>query len=210
MKNLYKKLTWQLDQVFSKQALYLCELDTMAGDGDHGLTISRGFHAAWDKVEPMLDDSDYGSINKAIGYAMLDHMGGASGPIFSTMFIQSSILLRDKHVLDVQTFKKIVRESIHAIEDLAETKRNEKTMVDALYGVLDALDRCESEDLETILKVACTGAKTGAEATMDMIATKGRARFLQEKSKGFLDAGSWSVYLIFQEFYNVFAEVDNA
>lgn len=96
-----------------------------------------------------------------------------------------------------------VRATIVGIHDLAGTKRNEKTMLDALYGSQDALTRRPSTMAQAV-KLAYEGAKKGAENTKEMIATKGRAKFLGERSKGFMDAGSCSVSFIFETIAEVF------
>ncbi len=197
--NKFIEFSKKLSEVFEENAIYLCDLDRSAGDGDHGLTISRGFTEAYAKTSELPEDTSLAEVAKTIGYAMLNSMGGASGPIFSTFFIQTAIILKDQDELDVSGFKKVIDGTIQGIGDLAGTKRNEKTMLDALYGVKDEMDRYHGNDLNEALGLAVAGAKKGAEATIDMIATKGRAKFLQEKSKGFMDAGCWSVVLIFEQ-----------
>lgn len=204
--NQFKELAENLSKKFEKNALYLCELDTKAGDGDHGLTISRGFNEAQHKVSLMQEDSKPADICKEIGYAMLSSMGGASGPIFSTFFIQAAIVLKDKNELTSNDFAKIIEETIKGISHLAETKRGEKTMVDALYGAQDELSDDGQASLEETLDLALKGARKGAEATIDMVAMKGRAHFLGERSRGFMDAGSWSVYLMLESIKETFTK----
>ncbi|WP_058486541.1 dihydroxyacetone kinase subunit DhaL [Defluviitalea phaphyphila] len=200
VKNKYKELAANLNALFKENAEYLCKLDSEAGDGDHGTTISRGFQRAYEKVQE-LDDSATGSeVLKTIGYAMLESMGGASGPIFSLLFIQMSTLLKEKEELDVEVYKKSIENTINAITDLTGTKRGEKTMLDALYGAKDACDVFEGDNLLDVMECAKEGAHKGSLATMEMKATRGRAKFLQEKSVGYLDAGSHSIYLILSAF----------
>lgn len=196
----FRKLAENLSEVFLKNAEYLCKLDCEAGDGDHGLTISRGFKAAKEEIERLPIDTPENELVKNIGYAMLGSMGGASGPIFSTFFIQTAITLKNNE-LNVATFKTSIINTIDGIKDLANTSRGEKTMVDALYGILDELEKYEGQDLIEAMDLAQHGALNGANATIQMKATKGRAKFLQERSIGFMDAGSYSVYLIFKTIY---------
>lgn len=201
----FRKLAENLDKVFSENAEYLCKLDCEAGDGDHGLTISRGFKTAKEEIEKLPMNTSENELVKNIGYAMLGSMGGASGPIFSTFFIQTAITLNNSK-LNAYTFKESVINTINGIKDLANTNRGEKTMVDALYGVLDELDKYEGNDLVEAMNLAQIGALNGAKATIEMKATKGRAKFLQERSIGFMDAGSYSVYLIFKTLYETWKE----
>lgn len=192
--NKYMEVARRLQETFEQAAMELCDLDRKAGDGDHGLTISRGFRSAYEQVSLLDEDAAAAEVFKAIGYGMLNTMGGASGPIFSTFFIQAAIVLNERKVLDGEALTDILEKTITAIHNLADTRRGEKTMLDALYGAVDAIQG-EPRDA-AIFRKASEGAKQGAEATRQMQATKGRAKFLQERSIGFMDAGSWSVYLI--------------
>lgn len=196
----FRKLAENLDKVFAENAEYLCKLDCEAGDGDHGLTISRGFRTAKEEIEKLPSTTPENELVKNIGYAMLGSMGGASGPIFSTFFIQTAIILNNSE-LNVETFKESIINTISGIKDLANTTRGEKTMVDALYGIFDELEKYNGNDLVEAMNLAQQGALNGANATIQMKATKGRAKFLQERSIGFMDAGSYSVYLIFKTIY---------
>lgn len=204
--NIYKALAIQLKDVFNENAEYLCKLDCEAGDGDHGMTISRGFQKACDAVMLLDDAASANEILKEMGYAMLANMGGASGPIFSSLFVQMAALLKGKNELDVITYKKCIEETIHAIHELTGTNRGEKTMMDALYGAKDACDVYEGDDLLELMDRVQEGAHKGSQDTFNMKATKGRAKFLQERSVGFLDAGSHSVYLILDNIYKMWRE----
>lgn len=205
--NIYKTLIFNLNKVFDTNAEYLCKLDCEAGDGDHGITISRGFRKAYEHSLELSDTADCNEVFKDIGYSMLANMGGASGPIFSMLFIQTAILMKDKKEFTAEIFKNSIDETINAIHDLTGTNRGEKTMLDAMYGAKDACDLYEGDDLLELMDVVQDGAHKGSLATKDMKATKGRAKFLQERSRGFLDAGSHSVYLIFNTFYETWREM---
>lgn len=199
--NIYKELIFNLNKVFAENAEYLCKLDCEAGDGDHGITISRGFRAAYEDSLNLPDDADCNQVFKGIGYSMLANMGGASGPIFSMLFLQTAIMMKGHSRLTAGIFRQSVDATIAEIHELTGTERGEKTMLDAMFGVKDVCDRYEGDDLVELLELAQQGAHEGSLATKDMKATKGRAKFLQERSRGFLDAGSYSVYLIFKTFY---------
>lgn len=202
--NTYKQFAENLRTVFQENALALCELDRLAGDGDHGLTISRGFSDAAAKTAMLPDTAMPAEVFKQIGYAMLASMGGASGPIFSTFFIQAAIVLNGKTALTGELLKEIIESTIFAIHDLAGTERGDKTMVDALYGALDALDSSDCP-IEECLALAARGAQKGAEDTVEMTARKGRAKFTGDRSRGYMDAGSKSVSLIFDTMYQTFS-----
>lgn len=201
VRNIYKEMIFNLSKVFNENAQYLCKLDCEAGDGDHGITISRGFTKAYESSLELSDTADCNEVFKNIGYAMLANMGGASGPIFSMLFIQTAILMKDQRELTADIFKKSIDATIREIHELTGTNRGEKTMLDAMFGVKDVCDAYKGDDLVELMELAQEGAHQGSLATKDMKATKGRAKFLQERSRGFLDAGSYSVYLIFKTIY---------
>lgn len=201
--NSYKEFSKQLSELFQENSMFLCELDAAAGDGDHGITISRGFSKAWERVEKMSEEATASEVFKEIGYGMLESMGGASGPIFSMFFISMATVLRENEKFDGVNIKLGIEETVQGIFDLAGTKRNEKTMADALYGALDAVDG--KSELGEFLAALEEGAKAGSESTMGMLATKGRAKFMGERSRDFKDAGSHSVYLIMKTMREIFA-----
>ena len=152
--NRYIIMAKKLADRFEKETLYLCDLDRKAGDGDHGITIARGFEEAYNHVSKLPEETSASEVCKEIGYGMLRSMGGASGPIFSTFFIQASIVLKGKEGWDVASFVETVHATIEGIRDLAGTKRNEKTMLDAMYGSADALDEGNPSTLEEAVKLA--------------------------------------------------------
>jgi len=199
----YKELARQLAQVFEKECLPLCQLDAQAGDGDHGVTISRGFAGAWAQVEKLPDDAGADEVTRTIGYGMLEEMGGASGPIFSTLFIQMAIVLKDRPLDSAATLQEVLDQSLAAISDLTGTQPGEKTMLDAIAGAAEGVRQSGAVTLEEALAAAEAGAQRGAEATVDMVATKGRAKFMGERSRGFMDAGSRSCALIFEIMHRV-------
>jgi len=202
----YKNLIIVLAQVFKENSLYLCQLDANAGDGDHGLTMERGFVSAEKKITSNNIDYDMSSYFKEIGYSMLENMGGASGPIFSTMFIQWAIETKGKKEFTSESFIKIIRNTIDAIYELIGTQKGDKTMVDALYGAYEKIQGQQNLPLEQVLKLAAEGAEEGSNSTKELVAKKGRAKFLGERSKGFIDAGSVSVALILKNIHKVLGE----
>lgn len=202
--NLYIVMAKKLADRFEKESIYLCDLDRKAGDGDHGITIARGFEEAYNRVSKLPETTSASEICKEIGYGMLRSMGGASGPIFSTFFIQAAIVLKEKEGWDAISFGETVQAAIEGIHDLAGTNRYEKTMLDAMYGSLDALNGNQPSTMKEAVRLAYEGAKKGAESTKDMVATKGRAKFLGERSKGFVDAGSCSIAFMFETIAEVF------
>lgn len=196
----YKTFISALRRAFEDHCEELCRLDALAGDGDHGLTILRGIQAAEEAVRRLDDQAPPAECFKESGFAMLKAMGGASGPIFSTLFIQMAIGLRETGLLDGSAFYAILLECKDALIDLTGTQPGQKTMIDALEGALRALSGANASEMSfsKALQAAAQGAQQGADQTREMLAQQGRAKFLGERSKGFYDAGACSVSLIFK------------
>ena len=186
-------------KLFDESCERLCALDAQAGDGDHGITICRGMCAARDAVGNMPHETSLSDLFKEAGYAMLRTMGGASGPIFSTLFIQAAIALRENGALSAQSLRLIVIDTIETLGKMAGAQPGDKTMLDALAGAKAAIDALEPDaPLDEALRAAAAGADEGARSTARMAARKGRAKYLGERSIGSVDAGAASTALIFK------------
>ena len=196
----FKSFAKILKESLEENCKMLCELDASAGDGDHGTTILRGVSAAYTELMNIGDSTTISHCFKTIGYAMLKNMGGASGPIFSTLFIQASIVTKGKDTLVGKDLLDIIESTEKGLYELTLTKPGEKTMLDSIHGALLELTANVKEGTtwEDSLEMAEIGAVKGMEATKDMMATKGRAKYLGERSRGFVDAGAMSCSLIFK------------
>ncbi len=174
----------------------LCALDAKAGDGDHGITITKGIRAAVQELEKLPEEESLANCLKTTGYAMLRSMGGASGPIFSTFFIQGAIVLSKRESWDAETYREILSGTLDALRELTGVSPGDKTMADTIAGAHSALCSQEYMSIEDALFMAGKGAWEGAQSTKNMIAHKGRAKYLGERSVGFVDAGAQSMSLI--------------
>lgn len=175
---------------------YLCELDSVVGDGDHGITMTRGFSAA--KSALLNCSGDISARFEVMGHALMSQMGGAIGPIFGTLFSAFSKVSVDKETVEITDFSQMFEQGLKLIKIIADVKEGQKTMVDALSPAVKSLQKSVelNEDFVEAFKKAATCAEHGAEETVNMIAKKGRARFLKEKSIGHRDAGASSMALI--------------
>jgi len=179
----------------------LCKLDSVFGDGDHGTTMKRGTNAAQQKV----CTSPPEQIDKLLsGYAMamLGSMGGASGPIFSSLFLGMSVAAAGQTKLDTIGMVNIFEQALKKVTSLGKAVEGDKTLVDSLAPAVRAA-RAEQEnggDLSKILASAHKAALEGVINTRDMIAKKGRARYAGERSLGHEDAGATTISLMFQAF----------
>ncbi|GEN86304.1 dihydroxyacetone kinase subunit DhaL [Oceanobacillus sojae] len=178
----------------------LCEIDGKIGDGDHGFGIARGFNA----VKETLNSNTYATVNnvfKDIGMSMLRSMGGASGVIFSSMFLGAGTL-PDLAKLNTESLTSILREGLKKVKAQGKAKMGDKTMVDAYEPAVIALEQSQDSTLETALKSAVLAAEDGVRKTKEYPAKHGRAKFLYDRSIGIEDAGATTVSLIFKAMYN--------
>ena len=176
-----------------KQEKRFCELDSVVGDGDHGVTITRGFTAAKEAVSSCNGTPE--DLFAEMGDAMMAAMGGAIGPIYGTLFRAFSQAVSGKSRLSTEGLGDMFQQGLEEIKMVANVKEGQKTLVDALSPASAALRESAEKGFspaEAMRQAACA-AEEGAQATANMIARKGRARFLGEKSLGHQDAGATSL-----------------
>lgn len=168
-------------------AEHLTELDSAIGDGDHGHNMKRGFEALRGEAD-VLSEKSAGEALKAAGMKLVMTIGGASGPLMGTFLLSLGKGLGD--TIDRAAFNAAFRGACDAVAARGKAEKGQKTMLDVLYPLADALDAdAPISDLPRI-------AQDAADATIPMIATKGRASFLGERSKYHMDPGSQSVALL--------------
>lgn len=182
--------------------LYLTELDAAIGDGDHGLNMSKGFHAVRERLKED-PGTNIGDILKKTGMTLVSNVGGASGPLYGTAFMKAGMEVAGKEEIDINDFEKMLIAALDGIKMRGKAVIDDKTMVDALepalhelsIGILHRLSAKEA------LKEAVNAAYRGVEHTKDIIARKGRASYLAERSIGHQDAGATSSALILKTIY---------
>lgn len=181
---------------------YLSELDATIGDGDHGLNMSKGFKAVVEKLKDD-DGSDVAGILKKAGMALVSNVGGASGPLYGTAFMKASAAVSGKSEIDINDFAKILEEALEGIKMRGKGQVGEKTMIDAIEPALNATREGIEKGLETkeVLRLAKEAAYEGVEYTKEIIAKKGRASYLGERSIGHQDAGATSSAIIIETIY---------
>lgn len=178
-----------VDEEIKENEQYLSELDAAIGDGDHGHNMVKGMNAVT-KVINDKDYTDFGSLFKDVAMQLISNVGGASGPLYGTAFMEISKICKDKTSLEIDDLVIILNAAISGIQKRGKAVENEKTMLDVLIpttnyikenginGVLEYINEC-------------------VEKTKDIQATKGRASYLQERSIGHIDPGakSMSIFL---------------
>ena len=177
---------------------YLTELDNEFGDGDHGINLARGLEAV-DKKLPSLAGGDIGALLKGVGMQLVSTVGGASGPLYGTAFMKAGMACKGLTEIDGPAFVKAMEAAVDGIKMRGKATEGEKTMLDALCPALKVLqdDVTAGKSLKEALQDAAQAAEKGVEYTKTIIATKGRASYLGERSLGHQDPGATSsLYLL--------------
>ena len=176
---------------------YLTKIDNIIGDGDHGQGMERGFRA----LKAMLQEANAGNCRELLrecGIALLKAMGGASGVLFATIFISGAQTLGDKTSISSADIAEFFKVGIESVMRRGGAKPGDKTMVDALVPAAQAMEKNKDKTIEELFTAAWEAARDGAEATGQMRAKKGRAKWYLDRTVGVVDPGSVSVSLMFK------------
>jgi dihydroxyacetone kinase-like protein len=178
---------------------YLTQLDSAIGDADHGVNLDRGFTTVLTKL-PSVADKDIGSILKTVGTTLVSTVGGASGPLYGTAFLRAGMATADRFELGAADLIAALEAALEGVQTRGKSTRGEKTMIDAIGPAVDALKAAHAagDDLATALRKAVAACEEGMKATIPMLATKGRASYLGERSIGHQDPGATSAFLMAQ------------
>jgi dihydroxyacetone kinase-like protein len=180
----------------------LVRLDTAIGDGDHGTNMDRGMRKALEKVEAG-DQTDAGAVLRTVAMALVSSVGGAAGPLYGTLFLQMGGALAGQNDVDLAGWTAAWRKGLEGVQARGKAQAGDKTMVDALIPAIEALER--ASDLDDGLRAAAEGAEEGMRATTPLVARKGRASYLGERSKDHQDPGATSTYYLFKTAAEAFA-----
>lgn len=171
----------------------LTELDREIGDGDHGTNLDRGFSAAMTKLDECVD---VGDVFLATGRTLISVVGGASGPLYGTLFRTLGRSLRTPDA-DAAAFGSALQAAVERVEELGGARPGDKTMVDVLLPVAAAFSDASERGFAEAARAAAMAAEKAADATVQMRARKGRASYLGERSVGHKDPGAASTALVF-------------
>ena len=179
-----------------KNAEEVAALDQAIGDGDHMINLQRGINGLLAE-STLLAQLDWQSAWKKIGMTLMTTMGGASGSLYGTLFVAMSRVSADKE-LSLDSFSKIINEGVQAVKQRGKAEAGEKTMLDVLIPVAASFNNGAANNLglDDLLNDIELTAISGMESTRDMLATKGRASFLEERSRGHIDPGARTCQLI--------------
>jgi dihydroxyacetone kinase-like protein len=176
---------------------YLTQLDAAIGDADHGANMDRGFKAVINKM-PEFSDKDIGTIFKTVGMTLISTVGGAGGPLYGTFFLQAGMKTAGKMELNLADWCVALEAALNGVVMRGKAELGDKTMVDALTPAVNSLKKAleENTPLEKALQQSAEAARQGMEATIPLVARKGRASYLGERSAGHQDPGATSSYLL--------------
>lgn len=176
-----------------ENAQFLTELDAAIGDNDHGINMARGFRKIEEDL-PGLAGKDIGTILKKAGMDLVSTVGGSSGPLYGTAFMKAGAKAAGKEMITTDDFLAMMEEAVEGVKMRGKAVRGEKTMLDSMIPALEAM-KCvagSGKDAATVLSAGVAAAEDGVEYTKTIIATKGRASYLGERSIGHQDPGATS------------------
>jgi dihydroxyacetone kinase-like protein len=189
-------------QEVASQRDLLTQLDSAIGDADHGANLDRGMTAVVAALEKAAQDAESpltpGTLFKTAGMTLVSTVGGASGPLYGTLFLRMASSVGSDDTIDATQFAAALRAGLEGVVARGRAQADDKTMYDALAPACDALDAAlaAGESLASGLAAADEAAKAGRDATIPMLARKGRASYLGERSVGHQDPGATSTALL--------------
>lgn len=176
-------------------AAMLSEIDGAIGDGDHGINMRKGFLMARDELPEQVDLS---TGLTTLGEALLTRIGGAMGPLYGSFFVEMGEACRGLERIDAATVGRMLAAGRAVVEDLGEAHVGDKTLLDTLVPASEAYQRSldAGDPFPDALAAMAEAAERGKESTRDLVARVGRASRLGERSRGVLDAGATSCWLL--------------
>lgn len=198
--SLQKLAAWLEDyaRVVADHEAELTDLDREIGDGDHGSNMNRGM-----KAVAALDANSFPNAAgylKKVGMTLVSTVGGAAGPLYGTFFLRMASGIGDKETLDTASLASALRAGVDGVTQRGKSAVGDKTMVDALTPAVESLEKqaADGVDLSAALTEAAAAADAGREATVPLVARRGRASYLGERSVGHTDPGAASSALLIE------------
>jgi dihydroxyacetone kinase-like protein len=193
--------------VIDENAVALTRLDAAIGDGDHGTNMNRGFKAVLQRLDG-LEAADFGSVFKAVGMALIGKVGGASGPLYGSFYLAVGKGLGDAETVEDGALAAALRAGYEGVVARGKAQLEDKTMLDAWHPALEALNAALAggSDLGQALDQAERAAEAGMKATIPLVARKGRASYLGERSRDHQDPGATSTHLLVKALADVVNE----
>ena len=176
---------------------FLTDLDAAIGDADHGTNMARGATAALGKLDPA---APLGSMFKSVGMALVSTVGGSAGPLYGTFFMKFGAKLGDVEDVSLTTFAAALKAGRDGVVARGKAAVGEKTMIDAMTPAVEAFEShvADGDGPLVAAEAALAAAERGRDATIPLVARKGRASYLGERSAGHQDPGATSTAYLFE------------
>ena len=194
-----KAVVLAMVDAIQQNAAYLSEIDGAIGDGDHGINMNKGFTRAGQQIDGQ-DEGNLASGLNTLGDTLFTDIGGAMGPLYGSMFMDMAEQAQGKEDIDAATYGLMLEAALSAVRGLGEARVGDKTLLDTLVPAEGAFKAAlaEGAGFSAALDAMIEAAYAGWQSTRDLVAKIGRASRLGERSRGHLDAGATSCYLILQ------------
>jgi dihydroxyacetone kinase-like protein len=179
---------------------YLTQLDQAIGDADHGINMHRGMSAVVAKLDAEAGEQDVGALLKTVGMTLVSTVGGAGGPLYGTLFLRMGTAVTGKSELGPDDWATALEAGVAGVQDRGKAEPGDKTMVDALIPARDTLKEALAggATFADALRRSAAAAEQGVQATVPLVARKGRASYLGERSAGHQDPGATSSHLLLE------------
>ncbi len=179
---------------------YLTQLDAAIGDADHGINMSRGMSAVVAKVDAEAGEQDVGALLKTVGMTLVSTVGGAGGPLYGTLFLRMGTAVTGKSELGPDDWAAALDAGVAGVQDRGKAEPGDKTMIDALLPAREALKEAlgGGATFADALRRSAAAAEQGMQGTVPLVARKGRASYLGERSAGHQDPGATSSHLLLE------------
>ncbi len=194
----------------ARQRDELTSLDAAIGDADHGVNMDRGMQAVLAKLDEGAPET-IGELLKGAGMTLVSTVGGAAGPLYGTLFLRMGSAAGERAQLTLEEWAAALAAGVEGVQARGKAKLEDKTMLDALVPAVEALSAAAAGGLAPgdALRLAAGAAGRGMAATIPLVARKGRASYLGERSAGHQDPGATSSWLLLQAAADVLAGVDD-
>lgn len=202
VEDITKSVSLMADVILENEVNF-CNLDSAAGDGDLGMSLSKGFRQIKTDWESISKD-DIGTFLMQCGMIIFEYCGGASGPLWGTAFKSMAKHIGEKKSLDAFAIGEALSQAVVGVQKIGGAKLGDKTLLDALIPAAEAVKTHAASGLDNALRMGSKAAKEGADNTKRISATKGRASYVGERSLNYPDAGAAAVAVIFENVINRF------
>ena len=191
-----KPILLEMVQAIQANKAYLGEIDGLIGDGDHGMNMNKGFTVFYDRFP----GADIGFTDGLfeLGNILLSEIGGSMGPIYGTIFMEMSDVAGDAEAVTLALFSNMLSSALSALYEIVDARVGDKTLVDTLAPACGALEANLGGSFAGALDAMVSAAEAGKDSTVDLVAKYGRSSRLSERSRGVLDAGATSCFLLLE------------